>query len=144
MKEQKGITLIALVITIIVLLILAGVTIAMLTGNNSAPQKASEASIKDAIGAGKDAVTLTATEALTNYYDGKYVPNSTNASSVAESAQAAVTGATYTSPDSSRVTITKDGNNIVVTSAKDATYYSTGAVNANGGITWTDHFGGNS
>lgn len=34
MKNQKGITLIALVITIIVLLILAGVSIAMLTGDN--------------------------------------------------------------------------------------------------------------
>ena len=34
MKNQKGITLIALVITIIVLLILAGVSIAMLTGQN--------------------------------------------------------------------------------------------------------------
>ena len=34
LKEQKGITLIALVVTIIVLLILAGVTIAMLTGQN--------------------------------------------------------------------------------------------------------------
>ena len=33
-KKQKGITLIALVVTIIVLLILAGVSIAMLTGNN--------------------------------------------------------------------------------------------------------------
>ena len=33
-KEKKGITLIALVITIVVLLILAGVSIAMLTGNN--------------------------------------------------------------------------------------------------------------
>ena len=33
-KEKKGITLIALVITIIVLLILAGVTIASLTGEN--------------------------------------------------------------------------------------------------------------
>ncbi len=33
-KEEKGITLIALVITIVVLLILAGVSIAMLTGNN--------------------------------------------------------------------------------------------------------------
>ena len=32
--ENKGITLIALVITIIVLLILAGVSIAMLTGQN--------------------------------------------------------------------------------------------------------------
>lgn len=34
MKNQKGITLIALVITIIVLLILAGVSIATLTGDN--------------------------------------------------------------------------------------------------------------
>ena len=33
-KENKGITLIALVITIIVLLILAGVTISTLTGDN--------------------------------------------------------------------------------------------------------------
>ena len=33
-KEKKGITLIALVITVIVLLILTGVSIAMLTGNN--------------------------------------------------------------------------------------------------------------
>ena len=34
MRENKGITLIALVITIIILLMLAGVSIAMLTGNN--------------------------------------------------------------------------------------------------------------
>ena len=34
LKNMKGITLIALVITIIVLLILAGVSIAMLTGQN--------------------------------------------------------------------------------------------------------------
>ena len=34
LKNNKGITLIALVITIIVLLILAGVSIAMLTGDN--------------------------------------------------------------------------------------------------------------
>lgn len=33
-KREKGITLIALVITIVVLLILAGVTIATLTGEN--------------------------------------------------------------------------------------------------------------
>ena len=34
MKNNKGITLIALVITIIVLLILAGVSIALVTGDN--------------------------------------------------------------------------------------------------------------
>ena len=42
-KRIKGITLIALVITIIVLLILAGVSITMLTGNNSILQKATDA-----------------------------------------------------------------------------------------------------
>ena len=43
MKDNKGITLIALVITIIVLLILAGVSIAMLTGDNGILTKATEA-----------------------------------------------------------------------------------------------------
>ena len=43
MEKNKGITLIALVITIIVLLILAGVTIATLTGDNSLLQKATTA-----------------------------------------------------------------------------------------------------
>lgn len=42
-KRNKGITLIALVITIIVLLILAGVTIATLTGDNGILTKANKA-----------------------------------------------------------------------------------------------------
>ena len=42
-KGKKGITLIALVITIIVLLILAGVTIATLTGDNGLLKKATTA-----------------------------------------------------------------------------------------------------
>ncbi len=48
MKEQKGITLIALVITIIVLLILAGVSIAMLTGNNGILTRANDSKTKNA------------------------------------------------------------------------------------------------
>ena len=43
LKENKGITLIALVITIIVLLILAGVTIATLTGDNGILKKSGDA-----------------------------------------------------------------------------------------------------
>ncbi len=43
MKKQKGITLIALVITIIVLLILAGISIATLTGENGILGKAETA-----------------------------------------------------------------------------------------------------
>ena len=45
-SNSKGITLIALVITIIVLLILAGVTIAMLTGDNGIISKAMQAKIR--------------------------------------------------------------------------------------------------
>lgn len=44
--KSNGITLIALVITIVVLLILAGVSIAMLTGNNGIINKTSEAQFK--------------------------------------------------------------------------------------------------
>ena len=43
MRNNKGITLIALVITIIVLLILAGVSIAMLTGDNGILKQAGNA-----------------------------------------------------------------------------------------------------
>ena len=46
LKERNGITLIALVITIIVLLILAGVTIASITGENGILSKATQASQK--------------------------------------------------------------------------------------------------
>ena len=46
MRRNKGITLIALVITIIVLLILAGVAISMLSGENGILKKAGEAKTK--------------------------------------------------------------------------------------------------
>ena len=45
-KSKNGITLIALVITIIVLLILAGVTIATLTGDNGILTKAQSTKIQ--------------------------------------------------------------------------------------------------
>jgi hypothetical protein len=45
MKGNKGITLVALVVTIIVLLILAGVTIAMLTGNNGILTQANKSKV---------------------------------------------------------------------------------------------------
>lgn len=56
LKEKRGITLIALVITIIVLLILAGVTIATLTGENGILTRASEASEQTEIAEEKEAI----------------------------------------------------------------------------------------
>lgn len=43
MKEQKGITLVALVITIIILLILAGIAIASITSENGLFNRAKQA-----------------------------------------------------------------------------------------------------
>ena len=43
LKEQKGITLVALIITIIVLIILAGVSITIALGNNGIFKKANKA-----------------------------------------------------------------------------------------------------
>ena len=41
-KKERGITLVALVVTIVVLLILAGVSISMVLGNNGIVTKAKE------------------------------------------------------------------------------------------------------
>ena len=58
MKKQRGITLIALVITIIVLLILAGVSIATLTGQNGILTQAQNAKIETEKAGEKEAISL--------------------------------------------------------------------------------------
>ena len=58
MHKDKGITLIALVITIIVLLILAAVSIAMLTGENGILGKATEAKKGTIVAEEKEQVKL--------------------------------------------------------------------------------------
>ena len=63
-KKNNGITLIALVITIIVLLILAGVTIATLTGENGILTRASQASEQTEIAEEKEAIGLAYTGIL--------------------------------------------------------------------------------
>ena len=65
-KQQKGITLIALVVTIIILLILAGVSIAMLTGNNGVLTQAKSAKENTRVGEVQEKVKLAAQAALTD------------------------------------------------------------------------------
>ena len=48
MKKNKGITLVALVVTIVVLLILAGVSINLVLGDNGIVKKAQDAKTKSA------------------------------------------------------------------------------------------------
>ena len=76
-KETKGITLIALVITIIVLLILAGVTIATLTGENGILTRASEAAQRTEEANEEELRKLTALEAVTNVDGTTHTDNST-------------------------------------------------------------------
>ena len=63
LRKNKGITLIALVITIIVLLILAGVSIVMLTGENGILTQAQNAKKRTDIASEKEAVSLAYTTA---------------------------------------------------------------------------------
>ena len=65
LKNTKGITLIALVVTIIILLILAGVSIAMLTGNNGVLTQAKSAKENTRVGEVQEKVKLAAQAALT-------------------------------------------------------------------------------
>ena len=66
MKENNGITLIALVITIVVLLILAGVSIAMLTGNNGILTQAKKAKQETSDSAQKEKEDLIKLEMIAN------------------------------------------------------------------------------
>ena len=63
-RNKKGITLIALVITIIVLLILAGVSIAMLTGTNGILTQAQKAKLSTELSSYKEQLELYKTEKL--------------------------------------------------------------------------------
>ena len=76
MRNQKGITLIALVITIIVLLILAGVSIAMLTGNNGILTQTNKAKVAQIEGQVKEEVNL-AIQAAKMYAEEQAVSTST-------------------------------------------------------------------
>ena len=72
MKNQNGITLIALVITIIVLLILAGISIAMLTGDNGLLTKSQTAVMDNAIAGAKDKINLSLQEGIADYLQKYY------------------------------------------------------------------------
>ena len=69
-ETQKGITLIALVITIIVLLILAGVSIAMLTGQKGILTQANNAKNETELASAKEKVELAVIGAISQTRDG--------------------------------------------------------------------------
>ena len=68
MKNQKGITLVALVITIVVLLILAGVTISMVLGPNGVLTNSRKAKENSARGTANDALSTALSSLSTDFY----------------------------------------------------------------------------
>lgn len=77
-KRKNGITLIALVITIIVLLILAGISMSIIIGENALFPQSRNAKIKNEFGAVKDAVMLKLDENIFENYN-KTEENKTSA-----------------------------------------------------------------
>ena len=97
-REQTGITLIALVITIIVLLILAGVSIATLTGNNGILKQANQAKENNNSAAAKEKVQVEALGSIDK--SGKF-----NESTFEENVTKNIKGST----------VRKSGNSLIVT-----------------------------
>ena len=75
LKQKKGITLIALVITIIVLLILAGISISMLSGDNSILQKAIEAKNKTDLSSKEEALYFAVSSSIERNNDNSSLIN---------------------------------------------------------------------
>ena len=98
LRKNKGITLIALVITIIVLLILAGVAIAMLSGENGILKKAAEAKTRTEESQNDESTTLLGYELTIN--------NATNTNVAYRYQQGYITGIEYdTQSDESKKSV---------------------------------------
>ena len=132
-NNQKGITLVALVITIIVLLILAGVTIAALSGDNGILTNASKSKQQNALGEAKDLVAMAINEATNAYYSVTYLDETISGVTGGEGNQLATavyyiknkitvpSGVTITATDAGLVTIkTTDKNPQKTTAQIDA------------------------
>ena len=139
MKGNKGITLIALVITIIVLLILAAVSIAMLTGENSILNRAQESASANALGAAKDAVNLEVTGYVSDYYKEVYV---TGNNTVNNKGLTAYVGERIKNElDTNKIGVkdvevtTHSASSIVLTYKPDGTTVSTTSI-SNGKVAW--------
>lgn len=69
MRNERGITLIALVITIVILIILAGVTITYALSENGIFSRAKEAGTTSQLGALRDDMLLAKMDAMAAYYE---------------------------------------------------------------------------
>ena len=133
-NNEKGITLVALVITIIVLLILAGVTILALSGDNGILNRASQSKVSTEIANAKDAFTTVAAEGITEYYNSKYVEgNNTETATLQKTVYDKITNSSI----SSTFVNSSTSPSTIVTNVNDATGAAlTATIDTNGKIAW--------
>ena len=79
-RKEQGITLIALVVTIIVLLILAGVSLNLVSGSNGILGRATNAANKNNKAKVAEEVELAMAELQMEYYQARYVDGTTSGS----------------------------------------------------------------
>lgn len=133
MKNNKGITLIALVITIIVLLILAGVSIAMLTGNNGVLTQAKNASSDTKVAEAKESVSLKVNELVSEFYEEKYV----NSNTAAEMASVKTYIEANLTSEEGLYNYDATNKTITIIPVNREGKQETGTIDTDGAITWT-------
>ena len=140
-NNEKGITLVALVITIIVLLILAGVTIMALSGDNGILNRASQSKVSTNIANVKDSFSTVAAEGITEYYNSKYVAgNNTSTDSIGKTVADKIYASSMTKGYcSAEPTVVETTSYEIVTNVKDADGKAlTATIDKDGKITWTN------
>ncbi|MBQ1392801.1 MAG: hypothetical protein IIY81_04550 [Lachnospiraceae bacterium] len=139
LKEKKGITLVALVITIIVLLILAGISLNLIMGDGGILNRATNARKTSDIAGAQEKVELLVAEASYDYLQARYVNGN---GSLAEGKDAYILrllnqkvgsfeGCTLALSDH-ELTLSKDGKSV------------TGTIGTDGTLTWADSTSGGS
>ena len=128
-KNQNAITLVALVITILVLLILAGVALSLVVGENGITERAITASKTYDIAGAKEQVETLVGQYASEFYEKKYIKGSTTADTIGKYISEKLNGQTvgdYTisTTDSQEITITNGTNT------------ATGKINDNGSTEW--------
>lgn len=135
-RQNKGITLIALVITIIVLLILAGVSIAMLSGNNSILRNATKARRDNAVGHVREEVLMAVNTAFTEYHS-KVATNTLGESETLKSiTDTALTGVKNNNSDNKEVKVEYNNGVFTAQYKNDTSLSLKGTLDDNGVFTW--------
>ncbi len=121
LKNQKGITLVALVVTIIVLLILAGVSLSLVAGSNGIMTRAVNATNANESGTGAEQAELKIAELQAEYYEKYYVTRDTSTMNLSQTEYIEQECASGITLANKRYQMTVTGGKVTVTVGSTAT-----------------------